>query len=90
MTETRDTESDRGKKTISLNILIDRNDDSHLSQLIAATGWSKAQVLRTALGHLHTMLILKVPTCASGDRCFVPHLHAQQDPPPPHHAIGDP
>lgn len=46
-----------------------------LNRLAAAEGVSAGQIMRAALRGKYAMQIARVPTCANGTRCFVPHMH---------------
>lgn len=73
-------------KTIKLHVLLDDPTDRMLIELCNTTGQTKAHLLRGLIVARYTHTILRHPTCASGQRCYVPQMFANQAPPapPPH------
>jgi hypothetical protein len=58
------------------NLVLSAEEYRKLNELANATGLSAAAVLRNALLAFHGMKIFGVPTCANGQTCFVPQMHA--------------
>ena len=58
------------------NFVLSVDEYRKLNELATATGLSAASVLRNALLSFHSMKIYGVATCASGQTCFVPQMHA--------------
>jgi hypothetical protein len=64
------------------NLVLSADEYRKLNELATTTGLSAASVLRNALLSFHSMKIYGVPTCANGQTCFVPQMHAAQRPAP--------
>ena len=76
------------RKDIPLNVKLDPVLKKKLEDLATASCVTMSQVVRAAVVAQHAMRFGKIPCCADGSRCYVPHLHADQiptspvDPPP--------
>jgi hypothetical protein len=57
------------------NVTLDSEDRERMDAMAKAEQISRAQVVRAALTLRWIMTISGVPMCASGQRCFVPHMH---------------
>lgn len=62
-------------KAQPFNVLLEPDQRAALQALARARRTSQGQVIRALIGVAHSMTFLATPLCASGDRCFVPHLH---------------
>lgn len=73
------------------NLLLSPSEHAALQWLAANQSISAAAVLRRALGAA-VQHARACPTCANGQRCFVPQMHQQQQPiaPPPNLLDGFP
>ncbi len=81
------------KFTGSFNVLLSREEYDMLRALAKETSTNMSIVLRQSLRARYSMQIQKLPMCASGINCFVPHMHnaaaplpvapAAPAPPPP-------
>ena len=81
------------KRTHSFNVLMSPEEYDRLVQVAAAQELPKSEVIRKLITSLHFMLLQGAPTCASGQRCFVPHLHPtdqRAESPAPARAAGPP
>lgn len=73
------------------NLVLSADEYRKLNELAAETGLSAAAVLRASLLTFHAMKIHGIPTCATGQTCFVPQMHAARIPSAAHtnpHTIG--
>lgn len=70
------------------NVLFDTDDVVMLRALSEKLKCSKAHVIRDAIRYRFAMHLNSSPTCANGNPCLVPALHAQPTAPPV--AIPDP
>lgn len=61
----------------AFNVLLSTEEKSMLKALSTANGTSEGAELRAALRARHAHLVLGAPTCASGQVCFMPHMHAR-------------
>lgn len=59
-------------------LLAPRHMDA-LNELAEHLHSSRAHIVRRCIDALHAMEILRVPHCANGTRCLVPHLHQHPD-----------
>ena len=66
------------RRDISFNVLLSSLDVDMLGALGARLRVSKGQVLRQALSSMYLMVCEDQPTCASGQGCFMAHLHNRQ------------
>lgn len=64
-------------------ILLSAKDNEKIEALKADSLESKGQIIRKAIRALYQMQIQHVPTCASGQNCFVPGMHPTQQMLPP-------
>lgn len=64
----------------SFNLLLDDQMRKELSALQQLTQCSGGQILRQALHAKYCHQILRTPSCASGQPCFVPHMHVPAQP----------
>lgn len=65
------------------NVLLSPDENTALRQCAERLGVSRGLALRWALIRLHRMIVLGIPTCASGSSCYVPHMHPTPHIPPP-------
>jgi hypothetical protein len=61
--------------TRSFNVLLTLEESQALDQCADRLGTSRGTSLRWALARMHRMIVLGIPTCASGQTCYVPHMH---------------
>lgn len=66
------------KRQIKFNILLAPAEYEKLQELAAAVDGSMGHAIRSAVNQAHAMVCLGVPTCADGQPCYVPHMHAQR------------
>lgn len=66
------------KKGHSFNALLDPDHFARLQALAKTLDISMGAVLRNLINSAHAMQVLNIPTCASGQNCFMPHLHPRQ------------
>ena len=66
----------------SFNILLDEEEIAMLSHMAKATTTNMSIVMRQALRWRYAMAENKVPTCANGQACLVPHMHNPTGAPP--------
>ena len=73
-------------KPHNLNVTLSSDSHEKLSRLARASQLSKSVVIRQMIEYRYQMDVQQFPLCASGGRCFAPHLH----PPPqtaPHQTL---
>lgn len=58
------------------NVLLHEQDFVKLTDLADHCQISKGNAIRHAITFAHAMHCLNIPTCATGQRCPVPHIHA--------------
>lgn len=58
------------------HILLNDDEYTMLNQMAVKSGMSAGAILRAAIRARHTMDVLQCATCASGQSCYVPHMHA--------------
>ena len=68
--------------------LLSLEEYTMLNHLAAAEGVSNGHVMRSALRARFAMKVSRVPTCAAGNPCFVPHMHGQAAPYAPPQPVG--
>lgn len=61
----------------AFNVLLSTEEKAMLKALSTANGTSEGAEMRAALRARHAHLVLGAPTCASGQVCFMPHMHAR-------------
>jgi len=71
------------KTSKPVNTLMDEHQYGVLVDLACIMNCSRGAVIRHALRNMEAMIILKTPTCANGQRCFTPHMHAPAGPAAP-------
>jgi len=59
----------------SLNVLVSPVLYDLLKELAQTDGVSMGQIVRKLIQHKYNHDILHVPTCASGQPCYVPQMH---------------
>ena len=65
-----------------LNIMIDGQLHFMLTELSSRLNRSRGSVMRELLVRAHQMVCNSIPLCASGQRCYVPHMHPPSLPTP--------
>jgi hypothetical protein len=55
--------------------LLTKDDDEKLKALCLQNKDSKGATIRRCIRALYAMEVLMEPTCASGIKCYVPHMH---------------
>lgn len=71
-------------KTHSFNVLLDDQTYTNLIRMANDQHLSAGQIVRDLISRAALMTLSKVPTCANGQNCYVPHMHiALMQPPPP-------
>lgn len=71
------------KREHAFNVLFSDGEMSDLQRIADEWGQSKGAALRKMLKSARTMVLEEQATCASGIRCFVPHMHPQTPVPAP-------
>ena len=66
------------RRQIPFNVLLSELDKEMLGALAAKLRVSQGQVIRQALSYAYLMGCEGQPTCASGQACFMAHLHNRQ------------
>lgn len=66
--------------TVKFTALLSVDDDAKLRAICAHNNESKGSALRRAVRSLYLHEVLGQPTCANGQRCYVPHWHQGQMP----------
>lgn len=61
----------------AFNVLLSREEREKLADLAGKHHRSKGAVIRYLIRLGHSMTILRIPRCANGSACLVPHLHSQ-------------
>jgi len=59
----------------AFNVLLTVEEGTCLDQASERLGVSKGTCMRWALIRLHRMVCHGIPTCASGQTCYVPQMH---------------
>lgn len=59
----------------SLNVLVSPEEYAKLKEIAEKHGTSMGRQVRKLIGHLYNHECLCVPTCASGQPCYVPQMH---------------
>ena len=78
-----------GKKH-NLNVTLSSETHEQLSRLARSQHISMAIVIRQLIDWRYTMDVQNIPVCASGQRCFVPHMHPPPQKAPHQTIISDP
>jgi hypothetical protein len=71
---------DANKKVKQFNLMLTQNEHAALARLSETEGVSAAQVLRLAL-RARVAMSEGQPLCASGQSCFMPHMHLRNPQP---------
>jgi len=66
------------RRDIAFNVLLSELDKDMLGALAARLRVSQGQVIRQLLAFGYLMVCEGQPTCASGQACFMAHLHNRQ------------
>lgn len=66
----------KARKLIPFNVMLTQVDRAHLDALSVLDSVSAGHVIRKLISAAHDMAIDNIPKCASGNPCFVPHMHA--------------
>lgn len=61
----------------SFNVLLDPDEKSRLSDLALHLKSSRGAVVRRLIDAAYQHAVLEHPTCADGQRCFTPQMHAR-------------
>lgn len=69
--------------TRSFNVLLTAEEAKALDECAERVGTSRGTVLRWALARAHRMTVQGIPCCASGQTCYVPHMHPAANLRPP-------
>ena len=64
-------------KEINFNVRFDDAGRRELEALADRFRCSRAEVLRRLVSNAFTHITGKMPCCADGGRCFVPHMHTK-------------
>lgn len=59
------------------NVMLSENDRKRLDALADYTQMTGADIIRSAISTWYHMALEGTPACATGDRCFVPQMHAR-------------
>lgn len=62
-------------KNQPFNVALEPSELTDLTTLAKRLKCSKGAVIRLAVSNLYKMVVLNSPICASGQRCYVPHMH---------------
>lgn len=65
------------KPTRPFNTLLTPEQYEQLQTLAEITGHSMGQIVRDCLKRAYIHTACHVPTCANGNSCFVPQMHAK-------------
>ena len=65
----------------SLQILVTPTDYGKLQQLAKLRNLSMGAIVREMIKHTFYHTVERVPTCANGQSCFVPHMHTYRPEP---------
>lgn len=65
------------KKDIAFNVMLNADEERAHKQLADVTGLTRGALVRQCMRAMHTMLVCDTPTCANGNRCYVPQMHPQ-------------
>lgn len=66
------------KRTISFNVMLAPIEKANLDALSDLEGRTMGAIVRELIGRRYEMLTMLRPRCVNGDRCFVPHMHADK------------
>lgn len=66
----------KARKLIPFNVMLTQVDRAHLDDLALLDSVSAGHVIRKLINAAHSMAIDQVPRCATGNPCFVPHMHS--------------
>lgn len=66
------------RREIPFNVLLSQLDKEMLGALAAHLRVSQGQVIRQLVAYGYLMVCEAQPTCASGQACFMAHLHNRQ------------
>lgn len=65
----------------SFNVILSKSQYEKLFELAKTLDSSRGRAIRQAIDAYHCMQVKKIPICANGQMCYVPHMHVQQQPP---------
>ena len=61
----------------AFNVLLSKDEREKLSELASKHHRSRGAVIRYLIRLSHSMAVMRLPRCANGSVCLVPHLHSQ-------------
>ena len=67
----------------SFNVLLNPDEVTALTECSQRLGTSRGTIIRWAIIRTHRMICTGIPTCASGQACYVPHMHPASNLRPP-------
>lgn len=85
-TENEETIHIMARKKHAFNVLLSDQETEWLNKLAEEHHCARSFIIRQCLRWRTEMLSNRTPICASGQRCYAPHLHQvsqPQQPPPP-------
>jgi len=62
----------------SFNVILDSERYTKLDLMAKKLDCSKGRVIRQSIDALYLMIVDNIPTCATGQACYVPHMHTLQ------------
>jgi len=68
-------------RTISFNVMLAPIEKHNLAALAEFEGRTMGAIIREMIGRRHDMRFQNRPCCVSGDRCYVPHMHKDNQTP---------
>jgi hypothetical protein len=67
----------KSPRSNNVHILMTNDEAENLQSLANALRVSMGHVVRAAVSNFFQMHACEIPTCANGQRCFVPQMHGQ-------------
>lgn len=74
----------------NIHIIMNQTEAVELAQLATTLGVSAGHCIRSLVKNAFSMVCLENPLCATGDRCFVPQMHARPSQTPLSPPPGEP
>ena len=65
----------REAKSVKFQIMLSPSDKARIEDLSEQTGSTMAELIRQMIISYHTMKTQGEPICATGTRCYCPHVH---------------
>jgi hypothetical protein len=67
----------------TFNVILDKPDEQHLIALAEKLRVSRGAVVRRLIDAAYQHIIIEIPTCADGNRCYTPQMHTRPAAPTP-------